>query len=350
MINDRNGALPLRYPLLLLVFALMQWQTAFSQAGTGVKIGPKDSTYLDSIKTKGYPWRFPIWGAKMQAKGFSVQYPVGAMVNYSVGTQKVSISELSVGIGQIPMTELDFVKFGEVKADLNAVTSRIDLWLLPFLDVYTILGPVWSTTNVEIVDPIQFSTKANFKGYTYGLGTTVAGGYHNIITITDINHTWTDLDKLSDKVKTWMVTPRVGYNFIFPRDRNKSIAVWVGVTGLFIKKGTSGSINVSDVTHNIPEDKLQNIVDEVEGWYQDLTIPQQRVVKEIAQKLLDRIHGNNPDGVVITYSLDKKPQSNWSMVTGAQFQFNKRWQARVEVGYLGGRTSGLLSANYRWRW
>lgn len=333
---------------LLLFFALAAH--VWGQAGTGVKISNRDAAYVDSMKSRGYPWRFPLLGSKMVARGFNVQYPVGAMLNYSVGSQKVTISDLQVGIGAIAPVELDFVKFGEVKASLNAVTTRVDLWVLPFLDVYGIIGAVWSTTHVNVTAPLQFSTKANFKGYTMGLGTTLAGGYHNIITINDFNYTWTDLDRLHEKVKTFMVTPRVGYNFVFPKDRNKSIALWVGTTGIFVNKGTTGSINVSDVVHNIPEEKLQHIVDETEAWYQSLTRPQQAVVKEIAQKLLDRIHGNNPDGVMINYSLSKKPQSNWSLVAGGQFQFNKRWQARVEVGFLGGRTSGLLSANYRWRW
>lgn len=100
---------------------------------------------------------------------------------------------------------------------------------------------------------------------------------------------------------------------------------------------------------DIPKEKLQEITNETSGWYQSLSRPQQEVVKSIAQKLIDKIDGNLRDAV-IHYSLKKEPSSHWSMVAGGQFQFNKRWQARTEFGFLGGRKSVLLSANYRWRW
>ncbi|WP_123864766.1 hypothetical protein [Chitinophaga barathri] len=320
---------------------------ASAQTGS-VKVHKKDSDYADSMKGKGYPWRFPLLGSKVASRGFSLQYPVGAMINFSPGSQKVNISDLKVGIGSHEPVDLDFVKFGEVKAEIQALTARMDLWVLPFLDVYGIAGKVWSKTNVSVVSPIQFNTEANFDGHVLGLGVTLAGGYHGFVSINDFNHTWTILDNIEGAVKTWMITPRLGYNFNFPKDR--MLTFWVGTTGLLVDKGTAGSINIGNLTEDIPQDKLQEIKDETASWYQGLSRPQQIVVKDIADKLIDKIETNNPDGVIINYSLRKRPVSNWSMLVGGQYQFSKRWQARVEVGFLGGRQSGLLSANYRWRW
>lgn len=346
LISEPGGVFPFRQ-LFFLLFALLLQGQAFAQTGT-VKLHKKDSDYADSMKDKGYPWRFPIWGSKVAARGFSLQYPVGIMLNYSPGSQEVNVSDLKVGIGSHEPASLDFVKFGQVKAEIQAVTARADLWVLPFLDVYGIIGKVWSKTSVNVTDPLQFHTEANFNGHVVGLGTTIAGGYHGFVSINDINHTWTTLDNLDQKIKTWMITPRIGYNLTFPKDR--MLTFWIGTTGIFVNKGTSGSIDIGNLTEEIPEEKLQEIKDEAAAWYQELSRPQQAVVKEIAEKLVDRIQTNNPDGVIINYSLTKKPVSNWSMLAGGQYQFNKRWQARVEIGFLGGRKSGLLSANYRWRW
>lgn len=331
----------------VLFLFLLNGGGGYAQTGS-VKVHGKDSDYADSMKNKGYPWRFPLLGSKVAARGFSLQYPVGVMLNYSPGSQEVEISDLMVGIGSHEPVALDFVRFGEVKANLQALTARMDLWVLPFMDVYGIAGKVWSKTSVNVVSPLQFHTEANFDGHVLGLGMTLAGGYHGFVSINDINHTWTVLDNIDGAVKTWMVTPRLGYNINFPGER--SLTFWIGTAGLFVGKGTSGSISMSHLTDDIPEDKLQEIKDGTAEWYQGLSRRQQAVVKEIAERLLDRIHGISPDGVTINYSLRKKPVSNWSMLAGGQYQFSKRWQARVEVGFLGGRKSGLLSANYRWRW
>ncbi len=137
------------------------------------------------------------------------------------------------------------------------------------------------------------------------MGVTLAGGYHGLITINDINFTWTDLHKLSDKVKTLMISPRIGYNFLFHGKHGQSFAVWVGATGAYINKGTEGEINVSELTANIPQEKIDEITNEVADWYQQLRPAQQVVVKEIAQKLKDKMDGRLQD-MTIHYSWKRK--------------------------------------------
>lgn len=337
-----------KYTLISFLLILLE-VAAMAQAGAGMKIGDKDKHYKDSLRRAGYPYRFPILGSRMVEKGFSVQYPVGAMLNLMGGEQAVNITDLKVGFNDVEPVPLDFIKFGDVKAHMQTATTRLDLWILPFVDLYGILGLVQAKTNVNINAPFQFSSEADFKGYTMGLGTTLAGGYHGIITITDINYTWTHLDNLDNTVKSFMVTPRLGYNFQFIEHPGRSVAAWVGATGLFVNKGTSGSIDLADLRPTMDPGQAQKIIDETEQWYQSLTRPQQAVVKRIAEAVLNKMN-DLPDDITINYSLKKNPVSNWSMVVGAQYQFNKRWQVRTEVGFLGGRKSLLLSGNYRWRW
>lgn len=335
--------------VLVMVFTGCCCLRSSGQAGTGMKIGDAHQKTLDSLQTSGYPWRFPLMGAKVAKKGFNLPYSVGAMLNYFAGSQEVLISDLEVGVNNSELVPFDFIEFGEVRADIQTLNARMDLWLLPFLDVYGILGKVWTKTNVEVTAPVHFNNTTRFGGYTYGMGVTLAGGYHGIITINDINFTWTDLDKLSNKVKTLMISPRIGYNFLFHGKPGQSFAVWIGATGAYINKGTEGEINVSDLTANIPREKIDEIVDETTEWYQQLRPAQQVVVKQIAEKIKEKMDGRLQD-MTIHYSLRKDALSTWTMLAGGQFQFNPRWQARVEIGFLGGRKSGLLSANYRWRW
>ena len=50
---------------------------------------------------------------------------------------------------------------------------------------------------------------------------------------------------------------------------------------------------------------------------------------------------------IISYSMDKQTKQLWNGLIGMQFQFNKRWMLRSEVGFIGDRKSLLVSANYR---
>jgi hypothetical protein len=272
------------------------------------------------------------------------------MVNLVDASQKVDISDLKVGVNGSQQVPLNFIKFGEVKAITQSIVVRPDVWVLPFLDVYGIAGATWTQTNVTLNEPIQFSTKANFHGNTFGIGTTIAGGYHGMIFITDINHTWTQLNDIKGSIQATIVTPRVGMNFLSKKRPDRNVAIWVGAPGTFINRTTEGSVAIDDLKGSASKPDLENIVNGVSDWYNALPPAQQQVVKGIAQQMLDKINGLKPaPGSSISYSLNKKPTSNWSMVVGGQYQFNHNWQARTEIGFLGGRSSLLLSANYRLR-
>jgi hypothetical protein len=324
--------------------------TLWCRGQGGSKYGPRYEAYIDSIRHQDYKWKFPIWGKRLAKRGFDLTYPVGIMINGYAGSQKVNISDLKVGFNGGEMVPLDFVKFGDVQANIQSVSVRPDLWVLPFMDIYAIAGTSYAQTKVTLVEPMLFSTEAKFTGTTFGLGTTLAGGYHGIITIIDINHTWTRMSNIDGTIQTTMFTPRLGYNFLFPEHPGRTLAVWVGTMGCFVNRTTEGTINLADITSDVAKEKLQEIKDETAAWYQQLTPAQKAVVKPIAEKLIDKMDGIDVKDATISYSLKKRPVSDWSLCLGAQLQLNHRWQMRTEVGFLGGRSSLLLSGNYRFRW
>ena len=337
--------------IILLVFlSLVVNGTLLAQGRGGMKVGPKYEAYVDSIKQSDYKWKFPIWGKRLSKRGFDLQYPFGFMLNPFVGSQKIDISQLEVGINDLPKVSLDnVVKFGEVKAVAKSISVRPDVWILPFLDLYGIAGVISSDTHVELTAPVNYSTVQNFKGSIFGLGTTLAGGYHGFLIIVDVNHTWTNLDKIQGTIKTTMVSPRLGYSFLFHKKPYQNIAFWVGAPSILVNRTTEGEVNLSDLSHNVSSSDLQSIVNGSAPWYQPLTAEQKNVFKEIAQKMLDQSNGHDVGDAVIHYSLVKKPVNTISMCVGVQFQLNHHWQFRTESNILGGRTSLLVSANYRWR-
>jgi hypothetical protein len=271
------------------------------------------------------------------------------MVNSFFASQEVTISDLEVGFNDLPKVPLDFIRFGDVKANIQSVTTRVDLWILPFVDLYFIGGKTWTQTNVNITDPLNFTTKAKFDGSTLGFGATVAGGYHGIVLIMDINHTWTKIPEIEGAIETTLFTPRLGYNFLSNKRPWQNIVIWVGAPRIYLNRLTEGTISVSDITGSPQRSELDGIVNETPGWYQSLQPGQKQVVNAIARKMRDKIDGNDLGEATISYSLKKRPKSDWSMCVGGQFQLDHHWQFRAEVGFIG-RKSVLASANYRLRW
>lgn len=332
---------------LISVFMSFLPHLVHSQAGTGMKMHPSQA---DSIKQVDYSYTFPLLGKRVVQKGFAIPYPVGIMINTFAASQLVEISELKVGFNDNAPQDFNFVEFGEVKANLQNINVRADLWLFPFLNIYGLFGPLISQTSVSVVEPVTFTTNTNFNGYTYGIGTTLAAGFHGFWATADVNTTWTSLEQFDTPVNATMMTPRVGMAIPFRKNPSSNFAFWVGCSYVLLNRETSGTIKISDISPNGSSEALQKIIDETEEWYQDLSLPQQRVVKQIAQALKNRLDDLEPVDASISYSLKKEPKSKLSVLIGAQYQHSLRWQFRTEIGFLGGRTSGLLSANYRFRW
>jgi len=69
------------------------------------------------------------------------------------------------------------------------------------------------------------------------------------------------------------------------------------------------------------------------------------VIDAIAQ----RLQNADLSDVTINYHLDKAVTDPWNMLVGASYEFNKRWQARVEPGFIG-RKQLLAQVNYRFNW
>src|ERR1700748_1256049 len=169
--------------------------------------------YIDSIKNSTWPYILPVWGKRIVKRGVDLQYPFGVMVNYFAASQKVNISDLEVGINNSAMVPLNFVKFGEVKADVQTLNTRIDVWTIPFLDFYGIVGKTWASTNVNVVQPFDLSTTAKFNGNVLGAGVTFGGAYHRVFATVDYNNTWASFSEIDGAVHSQMLAPRIGVTF-----------------------------------------------------------------------------------------------------------------------------------------
>ena len=102
---------------------------------------------------------------------------------------------------------------------------------------------------------------------------------------------------------------------------------------------------------------LQDMLDGLNDRYEDFcAAPGNRpkcavldpILEEFKSRVEDKIGGIElPDELPINYEFNSAPADRWNMVAGVQYEFNKRWQARAEWGFLGSRRSFLFNVNYR---
>jgi hypothetical protein len=364
--------------VLLLMFCFLG-QT-MGQVYTNKVVGKKNEVLIDSIKAKPYPYSLPIWGAKATAKGYDLPYSAGLSINYLTQKSDLVIQDLFVGFNNGPMYDLDeIIRFDNSVARADVLTLRPDVWVLPFLNVYAILGKANTSTEINagvwIPDTTNtwqqvtsFSSTAKFNANSFGLGVTptlgVGGGWMAL----DMNVVWTDVDALDKPVFTFVFGPRFGKTFKFKKPE-RNIAFWAGGFRVKFSSETKGSLLLSEV---LPVDGLQEKVDNgiakvgeaqvnVDEWWNGLTPVEQKnpvnsAKYETANRVLETTGNilnsadaalNDGESATVQYSLNKSLKNMWNFIVGSQFQINKHFMLRAEYGFLGSRQQFMTGLQYR---
>jgi hypothetical protein len=274
-------------PFIVLVTALTLSSTSFAQ---------------DSF--------FPIWGEQAAQRGYTLPKPYGLSLSYMDISNPVTIDNIALtgGIG-------DIVDIDAKKAEFEGsnVTLRGDVWLLPFMNVYGILGytQAQSTANIDSISILGIPISAgdvkftlDMSGMTYGLGTTLVGGIDNWFALLDLNYSLTDIDAIDGNIKTFVAAPRVGHRWQY--DGGRELRVFVG------------------------------------AMYQDV---QQHLSGDIQALGLD-LGGMNGLLEGSRFEVSQRTEQQWNALVGFQYSFNRDWDVLAEAG-LGQRNSALVSLGRR---
>lgn len=372
-----TSRLNFRFIIFLFLFGYIP---ASSQVYTNKVITDNNEQIIDSLKTIEYPYSLPIWGKKVAQKGYQLPYSAGVSINYFWQESSLVINNLNVGFNNGPQYNLDqVVRFNTATAAAEATNIRPDIWLLPFLNVYGILGKVNTSTAIDAgiwvpdgnnnwSEIYDFGTKANFNGTTFGLGLTPTIGIGGGWLALDMNIAWTDLAELDKPAMTFVFGPRIGKSFKLPKPES-NITFWAGAFRVHLKSGTAGSLPLSDF---ISGGNAQAKVDQgilkveekqtaVDTWWNGLSPLQQanpvnatkystaNRALDAAGSFLAAIDGalSTAESSTVQYALEKAPQDAWNFLLGAQYQYNKHFMLRAEYGFLGSRKQFLTSLQYR---
>jgi len=255
----------------------------------------------------------PIWGEQVREKGFDLPLPFGIGTNLVFMDQGIDIRNLNISIS-IPGFDISQVKFNDSRAYDTAYTARLDMWLLPFANIYGIFGyingearlninvPAISIGNMPITDPINVSLNVDYHGTTYGGGMTLGGGYKNFFATLDGNYTYSNIDVADSEIETYTITPRLGMmvdSAVIPG----SLALWVGTMYMNYRQTVTDSINVNTPIPGFP--------------------------------LLE-----------LDFEIDIKNEQPWNFLFGSQWEITKRWQFMAEGG-IGNRKHVITGLFFR---
>ncbi|WP_289054058.1 hypothetical protein [Carboxylicivirga marina] len=362
---------------LLLMFVF----NASAQIFSNKVVGEKKLEERDSLKQAVYPYMLPIWGEKVTKLGFDLPYSAGFSTQYFYQESDILINNLFVGFNDGTMYDLDeIVRFNKATARTNSISVRPDVWLFPFLNVYGIFARSNNDTNVDFgvyvpgefhLDPdlgfqwnwvkaMDFKTEANFEASTYGFGLTPTMGVGGGFIALDMNWSWSDIPELSEPARIFVFGPRFGKNFQFGKP-GQSLAVWVGGFRVKMNTGTSGSLSIDEVLPGFDDqiagayEKIEKSQMAVDDWWSGLTIQEKadpiNIAKRTAANKGLSVAGSVVDAAsraeTVQYSLDKRQAKMWNFIVGSQYQLNKSWALRAEVGFLGTRTHVISGLQYR---
>jgi len=263
--------------------------------------------------------KLPIWGQKVREMGFDLPLPFGAGANFVLMDQGIDIRNVKVGIGD-PIFEIDDFDLSDARAHDTAITMRLDMWLLPFANIYGIFGYINGETELDLdigsitsnlpipgLPPIfepgkTIQLNIDYNGTTYGGGMTLAGGYKDFFASVDGNYTYSNIDIVDGDITTWTISPRLGMLVDSPAIKG-SLAFWVGAMYMKYKQTITDDINLNELDPRLPS-------------------------------------------VKIDFKLDVKNDEPWNFIFGGQWEITKRWQVMAEGG-VGERKQLILGAFFR---
>jgi hypothetical protein len=263
--------------------------------------------------------KLPIWGEQARQRGFELPLPFGMAGNYSYIDQGIRIRNLKVGIGD-PNIEVEGLDFDDARSHDSAILARLDMWLLPFVNLYGLFGSisgqaqfaldvsrVTSSLPLPGLPPVVEPNKTidfniDYSGFTFGGGLTLAGGYENFFGSLDTNYTHSKVDIVDGGFDTVTVAPRLGLLLNHP-DIKGAFALWIGAMYMHYRQTVTDDVSLQALDPSLPP-------------------------------------------VELAFKLDIENNDPWSFLFGGQWEITKRLQFMAEGG-VGDRRQVVTGIAFR---
>lgn len=275
--------------------------------------------------------RLPLLAQRVVDLGYNLPLPYGVGVTLAKVDQSQLLDSLQVGFGGGPKEPFPFVSFDNAVSRSSSANLKLDAWLFPFMNVFALLGRVEGTADLDVFldgnlmldqlgidcsgmgppnplclvledQTILLPIRTTFEGNTYGLGTTLAGGWSDWFVAVPMSFTYADMVGTSTNGVSLTFTPRAGR-----------------LVGL----GPYGDLALF-AGGNYLDTQL-----EVEGTA-FLPVP-------------------DGPGLGIDYTIEQQNEDRWNLVLGGNWTITRRLALSLEYnGFIGSRESLITSFVFRY--
>jgi hypothetical protein len=143
--------------------------------------------------------------------------PIGISFTSFHVTETMDVSNFAVVLGgqALPQGAISFL---DVRHMTHVNSVRADLWVLPFLNVYGVVGKstgqakdlTLSVAPGVLPQGVTIPSTFDYSGNVYGVGMTIAGAYKHVFGSYDVNYTRSHVDLLNGRIPSITHGIRVG--------------------------------------------------------------------------------------------------------------------------------------------
>lgn len=260
---------------------------------------------LAAVRPERWSSFLPLLGELATSRGIELPLPFGIGLVYYHLDRDIEVTDVRVGRnGAPPASVSDFAALSAT-SNVENLNLKLDAWLLPFLNLYAIVGYVFndSETRIDVTLPpllpsspprqFRMDVPTTIEGSVAGLGATIAGGYPPYFLVVDVNAAQADLG-FDDRLQATVVSTRAGWT---GDAWGRSTQAWLGAT-----------------------------------YWDTFATPTGTVA--------------DPDGGTLRFEVDQGPRWAWTYSIGGHVNFGPRIEAAIDIGtdMHGGWSLALIPA------
>jgi hypothetical protein len=249
----------------------------------------------------------PLWGKDLRDSGVDLPLPFGLGLTYTYINQNTQVHDVQIQGRPVG------VSIPDAKTTSSTLTFRADAWLLPFLNVYGLLGYTSGTTRPEIRLPngTSIGDSVDYSRAMYGGGATLAGGYKAYFLTLDANYTTgaiqAEKGQVGDRnLYSITFTPRAGA--VFSSGELGTGSLWVGGMYMDFAQQVQGSVSLARGDPRLPD-----------------------------------LAGRDD----VSYSVRIRAKDPWNVLLGGSWELSKRWSIALELGGVLDRFQATGAAMFR---
>jgi hypothetical protein len=249
----------------------------------------------------------PLWGKEIRDSGVDLPLPFGLGLTYTYINQNTQVHDVQIQGRPVGLSIPD------AKTTSSTLTFRADAWLLPFLNVYGLLGYTSGTTKpmLQLANGTSIGDSVNYSRAMYGGGATLAGGYKAYFLTLDANYTTGAIQAAKGQVGDRSLysitfTPRAGA--IFSSGELGTGSLWVGGMYMDFAQEVRGSVSLAGRDSGLPD-----------------------------------LAGRDD----VSYSVRIRAKNPWNVLFGGSWELSKRWSIAIELGGVLDRFQATGAAMFR---